>query len=161
LKVDPRSTTTHTRIRACRDPHRFFVFFAASACASVSGMPRVRPRVRSNDECSDGADSWPRSYGGRSRGVFGALTYPHLILPYSAHYGQLASHYGGHWCSSIPWWCDEKLLKIPKRPIYVKMAGSPVLSVLTMGSLHTKPPPYDFLNLYGACLQAPRTPKMK
>jgi hypothetical protein len=30
-----------------------------------------------------------------------------------------------------------------------------------MGSPNTKPPPYDFLNLYGACLQAPRTPKMK
>jgi hypothetical protein len=35
------------------------------------------------------------------------------------------------------------------------MVGLMVLSVLTMGSLHTKPPPYDFLNLYGACLQAP------
>jgi hypothetical protein len=36
----------------------------------------------------------------------------------------------------------------------------PLLSVLTMGSRHTKPPPYDFLNLYGACLQAPMTPKV-
>ena len=42
-----------------------------------------------------------------------------------------------------------------------KIRGLTVLSVLTMGSRHTKPPPYDFLNLYGACLQAPRTPKMK
>jgi hypothetical protein len=38
------------------------------------------------------------SYGGRSGGVFGTLTYPHLILPYSAYYGHLASHYGGPWC---------------------------------------------------------------
>jgi hypothetical protein len=35
-----------------------------------------------------------------------------------------------------------------------------VLSVLTMRGPHTKPPPYDFLNLYGACLQAPRTPQL-
>ena len=41
------------------------------------------------------------------------------------------------------------------------MLDLPVLTVLTMGSLHTKPAPYDFLNLYGACLQAPRTPKFK
>jgi hypothetical protein len=67
----------------------------------------------------------------------------------------------GPWCSPIPWWCTEKHLQVPDPPIYVKLVGLPVLSVLTMGSLHTKPPPYDFLNLYGACLQAPRTPKMK
>jgi hypothetical protein len=30
-----------------------------------------------------------------------------------------------------------------------------------MGNLHTKPPPYDFLNLYGAYLQALETPKVK
>jgi hypothetical protein len=30
------------------------------------------------------------------------------------------------------------------------MVGLTVLSVLTMGGLHTKPLPYDFLNLYGA-----------
>ena len=41
------------------------------------------------------------------------------------------------------------------------MRGEPVLSVLTIGNLYTKPPLYDFLNLYGACLQAPRTPKIK
>ena len=41
------------------------------------------------------------------------------------------------------------------------MVGLTVLSVLIMGILHTKPPPYDFLNLYGAYLHAPRTPKMK
>jgi hypothetical protein len=78
-------------------------------------------------------------------GVFGTLTYPHLLLPYRAYYGQLASHYGGHWCSPIPWWCDEKHSNVPEPPIYVKMVSVPVLSVLTMGSLHTKPPPYDFL----------------
>jgi hypothetical protein len=32
-----------------------------------------------------------------------------------------------------------------------EMGDLAVLSVLTMGSLHTKPPAYDFLNLYGAC----------
>ena len=43
-------------------------------------------------------------YGGRSRGVFGALTYPHLIVPYLAYYGHLASYYGGPWCSPIRCW---------------------------------------------------------
>ena len=38
-------------------------------------------------------------YGGRSRVVFGTLTYPHQILPYSAYHGHLASHYEGSWCS--------------------------------------------------------------
>jgi hypothetical protein len=42
------------------------------------------------------------SYGGRSGRVFGTLRYPHLILPYLAYCGQLASHYGGPWCSPIP-----------------------------------------------------------
>jgi hypothetical protein len=42
-----------------------------------------------------------------------------------------------------------------------KKVGLPVSKMLTMIGSHTKPPPYDFLNLYGACLQAPRTPKMK
>jgi hypothetical protein len=42
-----------------------------------------------------------------------------------------------------------------------KMVALPVPNVLTMGSPHTEPLPYDFLNLYGACLQAPMTPKMK
>jgi hypothetical protein len=42
-----------------------------------------------------------------------------------------------------------------------KLVGLTVFSVLIMGVYHTKPPPYDYLNLYGACLQAPRTPKMK
>ena len=45
--------------------------------------------------------------------------------------------------------------------IYGKMVDLPALSVLTMGNPHTKPPPYDFLNLYGAWLQAPRTPKIR
>jgi hypothetical protein len=39
------------------------------------------------------------------------------------------------------------------------MVGLPVLSVLTMGISHTKQPPYDFLNLYGACLQTPHQDK--
>ena len=38
-----------------------------------------------------------------------------------------------------------------------KIISLPVLSVLTIVSPHTEPPPYDFLNLYGACLQAPGT----
>jgi hypothetical protein len=44
-----------------------------------------------------------RCYGSRSRvgGVFGTLTYPHLILPYSAYYGRLASQIGGPRCSPI------------------------------------------------------------
>ena len=95
------------------------------------------------------------------RGVFGTLTYPYLILPYSTHYGHLASHYEGPWCSPTAWWCNKKHLKVPKPPIYVKMVGLTVLSMLIMGSLHTKPPPYDFLNLYGACLHAPRTSKVR
>jgi hypothetical protein len=53
-------------------------------------------------------------------------------------------------CSSIPWWCDKKHLKVPVLPIYDKMVGLPVLSVLNMGSCHTESAPYEFLNLYGA-----------
>ena len=55
----------------------------------------------------------------------------------------------------------KKQLYVPDPPVYVKMVGLPVLSVLTMGSHHTKPPPYEFLDLYGACVQAPRTPKVR
>jgi hypothetical protein len=38
--------------------------------------------------------------------VFGTLRHPHLIQPYLAYYDHLASHYGGPWCSPIPWWCN-------------------------------------------------------
>ena len=100
------------------------------------------------------------SYGGQSRGCVWTLRHPHLIQPYLAYYDHLASHYGGPWCSPIPRWCDWKNLQVPEPPIHEKMIGLPILSVLTLGSPHTKPPPYDFLNLYGACLQASRTPKM-
>jgi hypothetical protein len=86
----------------------------------------------------------PCCYGGLSGWVFGTLRYPHLILPYLAYYDHLASHYGGPWCSPIPWWCDQKHLHVPYPPIYKKMVGLLVLSVLTMGSPHTKVPPYDF-----------------
>ena len=41
-----------------------------------------------------------------------------------------------------------------------KKVGLPVLSVLAMGSPHTEPPPYYFLNLYGAYLQAQRSQKL-
>ena len=91
-------------------------------------------------------------------GVFGTLKHPHLIQPYLAYYDHLASQYGGPWCSPIAWWCNMKQSHVPEPPIYVKMVGLTVLSVLTMVSYRIKPPPYDFLNLYGACLQAPRTP---
>jgi hypothetical protein len=73
-------------------------------------------------------------------GVFGTLTYPHLILPYSAYYGHLASHYGGPWCSPIPCWCDNKSLQVPGPPVYKNMVGLLVTSVLTMKNLYTKPP---------------------
>ena len=74
------------------------------------------------------------------RGVFGTLTYPHLILPYSAYYGHLESHYGGSWCSPTAWWCDKKHLHVPEPPIYGKMRSLPrslpVFSVLTIDSLY-------------------------
>ena len=67
----------------------------------------------------------------------GALALPYtLVVQYGALTGTFAAYYG-------------------------KMVGLAVLSVLNMGSLHTKPLPYDFLKLYGACLQASRTPKVK
>jgi hypothetical protein len=46
------------------------------------------------------------SYGGQSRKCIWTLRHPHLIQPYLAYYDYLASHYGGPWCSPIPWWCD-------------------------------------------------------
>jgi hypothetical protein len=94
-------------------------------------------------------------------GVFGTLAYPHLIRPYLGYYGHLASHYGGPWCPPIPCLCNKTHSQVLEPPVYGKMVGLPVLSVLTMGIPHTKQPPYDFLNLYGACMQPPRTPKMK
>jgi hypothetical protein len=54
-----------------------------------------------------------------------------------------------------------RYLQVPEPPVFAKMVNLPVLSVLTMEVYNTKPPPYDFLNLYGAYLQALRTPKMK
>jgi hypothetical protein len=38
--------------------------------------------------------------------VFGTLTYPHTILPYSAYYGHLEHRTMGSLGPSIPWWCD-------------------------------------------------------
>jgi hypothetical protein len=58
----------------------------------------------------------------------------------------------GPWCPPIPWRGDKKHLQVPEQPIYGKMVGLRVPNMLTMGSPHTKPPPYEFLNLYGACL---------
>jgi hypothetical protein len=92
-------------------------------------------------------------------GVFGTLTYIpqlQLILPYSAYYFKIwppTSSVGvwGPECSPMVHWCNEKNSQVPEPPIYVKMVDLPVLSMLTMGILYTKPPPYDFLNLYGAC----------
>ena len=51
-------------------------------------------------------------------GVFGTLRDPHLIQPYLAYYDHLASHYGGPWCSPIPWWCTKKHLQVSDPPIY-------------------------------------------
>jgi hypothetical protein len=69
------------------------------------------------------------------RGVFGTLTYPHLILPYSAYYGRLASHTR-----------TMGVLGAPLQPggAIRSMVGSTVLSMLTMVSPYTKPSPYDF-----------------
>jgi hypothetical protein len=60
------------------------------------------------------------SYGGQSRGCIWTLRHPHLIQPYLAYYDHLASHYGGHWCPPIPWWCDWKNLHVPDLSIYIK-----------------------------------------
>jgi hypothetical protein len=46
------------------------------------------------------------SYSAEVGGVFGTLTYPHLIPPYSAYYSHIESHYGGPWCSPITWCCN-------------------------------------------------------
>ena len=75
--------------RSCKRPSLY-----ATACQILRFWRHAMPAARA---CS---------YGGRSWGVFGALTYPHLILPYSAYYGHLASHYGGLWCSPTGWWCN-------------------------------------------------------
>ena len=74
---------------------------------------------------------WSCSYDSRSRGVLGTLTYPHLILPYSAYYDHIATHYGGHRCSPIPCWCNKRQLLVPAPPIYGKLVDLKVLSVLT------------------------------
>jgi hypothetical protein len=87
------------------------------------------------------------------RGVFGTLRHPHLILPYLAYYDHLVSHYGGPWRPPIHWCCNQKNSQVPESPVYRKMINLPVISVLTMKISHTKQPPYDFFNLYGACLQ--------
>jgi hypothetical protein len=67
--------------------------------------------------------------------------YDHLRTIFST---AVASHYGGPRCSPILWWCDKKHSQVLEPPIYIKMEGLPVLSVLNIGSLHTEPPPYDF-----------------
>jgi hypothetical protein len=104
--------------------------------------------------------------------VFDTLTYPHLIRPirpYSAYYGHLlvVSHYGGPRCppTSIPCLCnaypDKTHLHVPKPPIYRIMGGLSVFSVHFMGIPYTKQPPSEFLNLYRACVQAPRIPEFR
>jgi hypothetical protein len=52
----------------------------------------------------------------------------------------------------------EKYLQVPESSIYAKFQSLPVFSVLTIKNPHTKPPPYDFLNLYGApaCTEDPK-----
>ena len=92
--------------------------------------------------------------GGR---VLGALTYPHLIIQYSACYGRLASHYMVLPYTStlaIPWWCNKGHLKILVLPIYRKMVNGPVLIVLNMGvSIQSRP--IRIFKIIWACLQAP------
>ena len=46
--------------------------------------------------------SWVAAMVAKVGGVFGTLTYPHLIRPYSGYYGHLASHYGGPWRPPYP-----------------------------------------------------------
>jgi hypothetical protein len=72
----------------------------------------------------------PRGYGGRSRGVFDTLTYPHLILmlilPYSAYYGHLAPHYSCKGGLSLvlpsldlyPGGAIRKHIQVPEASIY-------------------------------------------
>ena len=42
-----------------------------------------------------------------------------------------------------------------------KLVSLRVLSMITIGGLHTKPPPYDCLKLYGACLDGLGTPEAR
>ena len=82
-------------------------------------------------------------------GVFGTLRHPHLIQPYLAYYDHLASHYGGHWCPPIPWWCDWKNLQVPDLSIYSKMVDLPVLSVLYAESPYKAAPIRFFKFVWG------------
>jgi hypothetical protein len=100
-----------------------------------------------------------RSYGGRSTGVFGTLTYPHIILQYSAYYGYIASHYGGPWCSPKFSWCDEKHLQVPEPPIYGEMVGLPVLCVFTMGQSPYKAAPIRFFKFVWGLPAGTKGPK--
>jgi hypothetical protein len=43
----------------------------------------------------------------------------------------------------------EKCLRIPDAPVYGKMRGLPVPSMLTMESPHTKPPHTNFKSVWG------------
>ena len=54
--------------------------------------------------------------------VFGVL-WPHTVV---------VAHYGGPWCSPIACWCNKKHLQVTEPPIYRKMAGLTVLSVLNI-----------------------------
>ena len=73
-----------------------------------------------------------------------AIELDRSVLDPTSLYGHLASHYGGPWCPPIPCLCNKTYLQVLEPPIYGKMVDLPVLSVLTMGGPHTKPPPYDF-----------------
>jgi hypothetical protein len=55
----------------------------------------------------------------------------------------------------------KKHIHVPEPPIYVKMAGLPVISVLTLWSLHTKPPPYDFFKSVWGLPAGTEDPKNK
>jgi hypothetical protein len=68
------------------------------------------------------------------------LTYTNLIIEYNTTvFGVLR-------------WCDKGTftdIRILVVSIYQKLHGLTVLSVLNMKILYTKPPPFDFLKLYG------------
>jgi hypothetical protein len=53
-------------------------------------------------------------------GVFGTLTYPHLIRTYSGYYGHLASHMWGSLVPPIHCLCNKTHLKVLEPPIYGK-----------------------------------------
>ena len=84
-------------------------------------------------------------------GVFGS---PGIPSPNTTLFGVLwppsiALYMGGPRCYPTACWCDQKHLQAPETPIYGKMVGLTVLSVLTMGIPRTKPPHTIFKFVWG------------